>query len=305
VASGLASLAGVGLVLAPSAGAVPDPVADGVLGASGAVARVERVARVTGALEVTVSVTNRGAESLSTSALRSPRQPDVSVGVSALDPRTGRVGSVRVGSGGCECGALPSSLEPGEQAAVVLRLDDPGGTAVDLLFETFHPVPAVAVIGDPPAAPAGRLLRQRVSDLPPRHADLAARMTKDGARTSGSERVDLDTDVLFAFGSAKLSRRAGKTIDAAVAVLEAQPKRKLAVYGHTDGVGSDAANLTLSRRRAAAVRAALAAKLGSGWTFEVRGFGETRPTAAERTPEGRDYPAGRALNRRVELKVIG
>ncbi|NLT55779.1 MAG: OmpA family protein [Actinomycetales bacterium] len=294
--AGVVSVA-FGVVQAPAAGAL-SPVVDGVSGPTGLVARVERAHRVSGVLELTVSVANRGTKGVTAVGPLAYLLDGITTGATVLDPLTGRVGTVRCAGDECESGRFPVALAPGQAAAVVLRLDDPGGAVVDVSLGVFQPVTGVAVEGAPPATAAGE-------QLLPRKADLLPRTKKDGARASGKERVDLDTDVLFAFGSAKLSGKAGKAIDAAVEVLKAQPKRKLAVYGHTDGVGSDAANLALSKKRAEAVRAALAKKLGSGWSFEVKGFGETKPIAAEKTDKGQDYPAGRALNRRVELRLLG
>ena len=68
------------------------------------------------------------------------------------------------------------------------------------------------------------------------------------------------------------------------------------IDGHTDGIGSDAANLDLSRRRAAAVKTALVKRYGiAADRLSTGGFGESQPKADNATPEGR------ALNRRVEL----
>ena len=93
-------------------------------------------------------------------------------------------------------------------------------------------------------------------------------------------------------------------MQAAAAALPRRAKRHLGLYGHTADTGTAAHNLDLSRRRAEAVRAALAALLGAGWTFDVQGFGETRPIAANEKDDGSLYPAGRARNRRVEIAVL-
>ena len=85
--------------------------------------------------------------------------------------------------------------------------------------------------------------------------------------------------------------------------LRGQAKRHLGIYGHTDDTGTAAHNLDLSRRRAEAVRAALAPLLGAGWTFDVQGFGETCDRRNEKE-DGSPYPAGRARNRRVEIAVL-
>jgi outer membrane protein OmpA-like peptidoglycan-associated protein len=68
---------------------------------------------------------------------------------------------------------------------------------------------------------------------------------------------------------------------------------------HTDAQGSDAYNQALSDRRAASVRAALAAMGVEGSRIEAIGHGETQPLADNRTA------AGRQQNRRVEVTLVG
>ena len=74
-----------------------------------------------------------------------------------------------------------------------------------------------------------------------------------------------------------------------------------AIDGYTDSKGSPAYNLRLSRRRAAAVRTALARLVGRGVRFQVAGHGEANPVAANFKRDGSDNPRGRAKNRRVTI----
>ena len=114
--------------------------------------------------------------------------------------------------------------------------------------------------------------------------------------------LTLAADVLFAFGRADLSATARARLAEVAAQLRAQAKGVVQIQGHTDSVGDGKANLALSQRRAEAVRAALAAQLGSGRvSFTVAGFGEARPVAPNEV-DGKDNPAGRARNRRVEIR---
>ena len=83
-----------------------------------------------------------------------------------------------------------------------------------------------------------------------------------------------------------------------VTVFEKNPGLRVEVQGHTDSVGSDAHNLQLSQRRAEAVRAYLVDHGIAANRLMAQGFGETDPVASNNTE------AGRALNRRVELKVL-
>lgn len=73
------------------------------------------------------------------------------------------------------------------------------------------------------------------------------------------------------------------------------------INGHTDSVGSPAANLQLSRKRADAVRNWLQANAESGFPqgrIRVRAYGDTQPVADN------DSAEGRAKNRRVEIALI-
>jgi OOP family OmpA-OmpF porin len=120
----------------------------------------------------------------------------------------------------------------------------------------------------------------------------------------GQETVALRTDVLFAFDKATLSAKATAVLDQAVAETRerADPaKPPIRIVGHTDSKGSDAFNQDLSERRAEAVRAYLARKLGDAYTYETEGRGEKEPIARNTKQDGSDDPEGRARNRRVEI----
>jgi outer membrane protein OmpA-like peptidoglycan-associated protein len=136
-------------------------------------------------------------------------------------------------------------------------------------------------------------------------------LTLESARLDGSlstaesnKRVEvtLAADVLFRFDSASLSRRAQSRIDEAAEKIAENEPDVVRVSGYTDSRGSDAYNLGLSRRRAAAVAAALRAELGGeAPTLRTRGRGEADPVAPNTKPDGSDNPRGRARNRRVEV----
>jgi len=122
--------------------------------------------------------------------------------------------------------------------------------------------------------------------------------------TSGTQTQDLalDTDVLFAFGSSTLTPAASQTLSRAASLLTSRAKGTVTVTGFTDSVGSDVANLQLSRDRAAAVQRALLPLLArTGPTLRSSGRGEADPIAPNAFPNGKDNPEGRKLNRRVSL----
>jgi outer membrane protein OmpA-like peptidoglycan-associated protein len=128
----------------------------------------------------------------------------------------------------------------------------------------------------------------------------------DGPSDSGGTKktvIRLPSDVLFAFGSAELTPAAQQAIAAVDDEIGSGGTGTVTVEGHTDAIGGDGDNQALSERRAAAVRTALEAVLGSGYQYTAVGFGETQPVAPNTRPDGSDDPDGRALNRRVEVRT--
>jgi outer membrane protein OmpA-like peptidoglycan-associated protein len=118
--------------------------------------------------------------------------------------------------------------------------------------------------------------------------DLYRALAESGRVTADGIYFDTNSDRLRPESEAALGEIA--------AVLARHPGLRLSIEGHTDDAGDAAANQALSAKRAAAVRARLAAAYGvAGGRLEARGFGAARP-AAPNTSE-----AGRQRNRRVEL----
>lgn len=109
-----------------------------------------------------------------------------------------------------------------------------------------------------------------------------------------SDRVVLDSDILFGFDEATLSPAATKAIGEVVADIP--DGASVTIAGYTDDVGEDTYNQTLSTQRAEAVQKAIAkARPDLGLTAE--GHGSVDPVASNSEPEGR------AKNRRVEITV--
>jgi OmpA-OmpF porin, OOP family len=103
--------------------------------------------------------------------------------------------------------------------------------------------------------------------------------------------------IYFATGSAKLLSTSFKSLDDVVKVMNEDLNLKLSVEGHTDNVGKDEYNQTLSESRAASVREYLVNHGVNDSRIVSQGFGETKPIADNKTA------AGRAKNRRVVLTV--
>jgi len=109
--------------------------------------------------------------------------------------------------------------------------------------------------------------------------------------------VTVNSDVLFDFGKATLTRDAGTEIGEVARRLPRGGTVK--VDGYTDSVGTDATNLVLSWPRAQAVAAQLRRVRPDVKPVAV-GHGEADPVQPNASG-GRDNPAGRAKNRRVVI----
>jgi outer membrane protein OmpA-like peptidoglycan-associated protein len=116
------------------------------------------------------------------------------------------------------------------------------------------------------------------------------------------QRYSLSSDVLFDFGRANLRPAATETLRGTLAQIQATyPNPFIRVEGHTDSIGSDAANDALSLRRAEGVRSWLISAGVPPAMIQTQGLGRRQPVAPNTGPDGRDDPGGRARNRRVEL----
>lgn len=155
---------------------------------------------------------------------------------------------------------------------------------------------------------------REVARLSAAEAEAARREAQAAAAAAEQLRMELDAmqsiqaeqterglvvtlgDVLFDFDSAELKPNAKDNLEKLVDFLR-QYERGVEIEGHTDSVGSEAYNLGLSQRRAAAVERYLLDNGIDGARIETRGLGEEFPVASNETD------AGRAQNRRVEIII--
>ncbi|HSY27683.1 MAG TPA: DUF4892 domain-containing protein [Burkholderiaceae bacterium] len=102
--------------------------------------------------------------------------------------------------------------------------------------------------------------------------------------------------ILFDTGKAEVKPDSAPAIQEIAKLLQQDPKLKLYVVGHTDGVGEIQANMDLSQRRAVAVVKVLTTTYGvTADRLRAYGDGPYSPIASNKDD------AGRARNRRVEL----
>ncbi|MBB6170232.1 outer membrane protein OmpA-like peptidoglycan-associated protein [Nocardiopsis mwathae] len=181
------------------------------------------------------------------------------------------------------------------------------GVPVERVDE-HRPIPAPGVDGESREPEPGETL-----DWPVRQPDGDEHATVldtegyvEGAdatliREGEQETIALAADVLFAFDESELTTEAADLLADAAASIEANATGDggtIVVTGHSDGVGDDDYNRTLSEARAQAVQEALEALLDTGYDYDVSGKGSTEPLAAE---GGADDEEARKRNRRVEL----
>jgi outer membrane protein OmpA-like peptidoglycan-associated protein len=107
------------------------------------------------------------------------------------------------------------------------------------------------------------------------------------------------SDVLFDFNKYTLKPGAREKLAKVSGILLAYPGLKIQLEGHTDSVGSDGYNQTLSEKRADAVRDYLVTEGVPADGVTAEGYGKANPVASN------DTPAGRQQNRRVDMVVSG
>lgn len=109
--------------------------------------------------------------------------------------------------------------------------------------------------------------------------------------------VTFESGLLFDFDSSTLRAAARSNLSELAETLNDMSDSELLISGHTDSVGTDEYNMTLSERRAKSAADYLMGRGVSGARINVVGLGETEPVATN------DTAAGRQQNRRVEVAI--
>ncbi len=107
------------------------------------------------------------------------------------------------------------------------------------------------------------------------------------------------TDVLFDTAKSTLRPLAREKLAKVAGIVSGHPGLRLDVEGHTDSVGTDEYNQTLSEQRGSSVRDYLTNQGMATASVTSKGFGESQPIASN------DTAGGRQQNRRVELVISG
>jgi outer membrane protein OmpA-like peptidoglycan-associated protein len=161
-------------------------------------------------------------------------------------------------------------------------------------------------VGDGRGAAVGGLIGAGVGAAAGYNWDVIKR--KLGMDTQGSQvqvsqeregevKLNVPGNVSFATGSATIDTQLYPVLNRVASTLKEYPATTVTVIGHTDNVGGEAANMNLSRERAASVVNYLNRQGIAMTRMHAVGRGEAEPVADNSTE------AGRAQNRRVELIV--
>jgi outer membrane protein OmpA-like peptidoglycan-associated protein len=120
------------------------------------------------------------------------------------------------------------------------------------------------------------------------------------------EKVTISIEpILFPFNGSTLSMEGKKQVDALIQLMTDNPELLIRIIGHTDALGSEAYNQSLSERRAREVAVYFTSKGIKSERIETLGKGETMPVAQNTYESDKDNPEGRKYNRRVEFEIIG
>jgi outer membrane protein OmpA-like peptidoglycan-associated protein len=139
--------------------------------------------------------------------------------------------------------------------------------------------------------------RDRLARRDARVADLETQLSALNARKTERGMVVTLGDVLFDSGKSQLLSPSSQNMSQLAEFFRRNPERKASIEGYTDSVGSAESNLALSDRRAEAVKSALVRMGVPADRLSTQGHGEDSPVASN------DTPAGRQMNRRVEIVI--
>jgi OmpA-OmpF porin, OOP family len=101
----------------------------------------------------------------------------------------------------------------------------------------------------------------------------------------------------FDTSSSRLRSDSNRLLDAVADVLKADADAKIEISGHTDSKGTESKNVSLSKRRAEAVKKYLVDKGIKSNRIEAAGYGSSMPIADDSTFDGQRQ------NRRIEFQV--
>jgi outer membrane protein OmpA-like peptidoglycan-associated protein len=175
----------------------------------------------------------------------------------------------------------------------------PMGTLGLSYFTRGRTAPEVVIVAAPASPQPFRIdtfYSVRVDTVRDVRVETVYRDVPSAPSSSSSDQVVLR--VQFRTGGAELLPGSRTVLNTVAAAIKETPDSRWQVEGHTDGVGSDAANKKLSQARAQAVVDYLVSRGVQSGALSAVGYGEERQVFSNSTAEGR------AENRRVQLRRL-
>ena len=198
------------------------------------------------------------------------------LGISSCNMNNTAKGGLLGGGGGAAIGAgIGALIGKGKGAAI--------GAAIG------------AVAGGTAGALIGRKMDKQAKELAQINGAQVDTVTDVNNLTA--IKVSFDSGILFDFNKSNLSASAKNSLSQFAASLQNNPQTDVQIYGHTDNVGTRAANEKVSTQRAEEVRKYLVNSGVSNSRLTSQGLAYDYPVASN------DTEAGRAQNRRVEIYI--
>ena len=146
---------------------------------------------------------------------------------------------------------------------------------------------------------AGTLIGKKMDKQARELAQIAGAQVDTCTDVNGLQgiKVTFDSGILFGFNSSKLGSDAKASLDKFATSLMNNPQTDVQIYGHTDNVGTRAANEKVSNARANEVKSYLTNAGVPSSRMTSKGLAYDYPVASN------DTEAGRAQNRRVEIYI--
>ena len=154
-----------------------------------------------------------------------------------------------------------------------------------------------ASVGAAVGATTGALIGRKMDKAAEVKEDEGAQVELVDVNGLPAVKVTFESGILFAFNSSTLSDEAKASLTDFAEVLKATPDADVAILGHTDNVGTEKANQSVSEKRAKAVASFLTEQGVGAQIKDVLGMSFNQPVASNDTEEGR------AQNRRVEVFI--
>jgi outer membrane protein OmpA-like peptidoglycan-associated protein len=111
-------------------------------------------------------------------------------------------------------------------------------------------------------------------------------------------------NIYYDFDKATLRPESAASLDTLINFMKDNPSLSVEIYSHTDGKGDDKYNEKLSQARAESVVEYLKSNGIDAARMLPKALGKVVPAAPNTTPNGKDNPEGRQLNRRTQFRIV-